>query len=76
VSPLNVTGNVTSGNINSGGVVSAAGNVSGGNLNVTSGLLVLAQFPAGPSGAPNGALIYNTSLQRIQGFVNGFWTNL
>jgi hypothetical protein len=76
VSAFNVTGNITGGNIRSAGVVSATGNVSGSNLNVTSGLLVLAQLPADPSGVPLGSIYYSTGLGRIRGLSATGWTSL
>jgi cytoskeletal protein CcmA (bactofilin family) len=76
VSAFNVTGNIIGGNVQSASIVSAAGNVSGSNINVTSGMLVLAQLPADPGGVPVGSIYYSTSLGRIRGLQSTGWTSL
>jgi hypothetical protein len=78
VSALNVTGNVTGGNIATAVLITATGNIQGGNVNVAgSGMLVLAQLAADPTegAVPVGSLYYNTTLGRIRGLQSFGWTS-
>ena len=76
--PISTTGNVTGGNILTGGLISATGNVSGGNLNVTGNIIDTGALSlvTGSSGnvslAPNGTnvVIATTTGANITGTLN------
>jgi predicted acyltransferase (DUF342 family) len=117
---LLVSGNVTGGNVSTGGQISAIGNISAGNIYTpgaitASGNVVAANFVGGGAGTPqlisntslvlgaatvvqvtgspfrlasftttqrnaltavNGDLIYNSTLNKFQGYENGAWANI
>jgi hypothetical protein len=76
-STLSVAGNITGGNLTTGGLISATGNVSGGNLNVTGNIVDSGALSiiTGSNGnialAPNGTgLVTSSANVVVTGFVN------
>jgi hypothetical protein len=74
---VSVTGNITGGNVNTGGRVSATGNlVAGANVLVGGAFVQIPVAADNPENPVTGALYYNTSTGGLRLYTGSGWDNV